>query len=208
MNNELQKISGIQPSVVQNAERSIYIENRDGGTVHLHCNNPRTDVTAEMMMAIQSFSKDYYQLIVTSQDIFTSNSIVVTTECALSKGIVPPELLRTHSVLTDDAIKRMRLLPAIICNANTDYYGRTDSNQQVLYAYIKGIRKCGKEIMIYFQTISSFSQRTLNACAMHFGINVECAKTDLNKFLWYIKKINLFEAFHEAHVEPFPSYLK
>lgn len=69
MNNELQKVSGVQPSVVQNSERSVYIENRDGGTVNLNYNYPQTSVTGEMLMAIQSFSKDYYQLIVTGHDI-------------------------------------------------------------------------------------------------------------------------------------------
>ena len=69
MSNELQKASSVQPSVVQNAERSVYIENRDGGTINLNYNYPQTSVTGEMLMAIQSFSKDYYQLIVTESTV-------------------------------------------------------------------------------------------------------------------------------------------
>lgn len=206
MNNELQKASGVQPSVVQNAERSIYIENRDGGTVNLNYNYPQTSVTGEMLVAIQSFSKNYYQLIVTGHDIFMNNSIVVTTDRALTEGTVPPELLRTHSVLTDDAIERLLCLPAIICNENTQYGGHTDPNQKAIYAYVKKIKKCGKEIKLYFQPIHFFAQHMLNEHAIDFGIKTDCALTDLNKSRWYIKKTNLFEAFRDARIEvPGPS---
>ena len=201
MSNELQKASSVQPSVVQNAERSVYIENRDGGTINLNYNYPQTSVTGEMLMAIQSFSKDYYQLIVTGHDIFTSNSIVVTTDRALTEGNVPQELLQTHSTLTDDAVERMLTLPAVICNENTHYYGHTDSQQKAIYAYVKKIKKCGKEIKIYFQPINFFAQHTLNEYTIDFGINADCALTDLNKSRWYIKKVNLFEAFRDAHID-------
>ena len=201
MSNELQKASSVQPSVVQNAERSVYIENRDGGTINLNYNYPQTSVTGEMLMAIQSFSKDYYQLIVTGHDIFTSNSIVVTTDRALTEGNVPQELLRTHSTLTDDAVERMLTLPAVICNENTEYYGSTDSQQKAIYAYVRKIKKCGKEIKIYFQPIYFFAQQTLNEYAIDFGINTGSALTDLNKSRWYIKKVNLFEAFQDAHID-------
>lgn len=201
MSNEIQKAPSIQPSVTQTAERSVYIENRDGGTVNLNYNFPQTSVTGEMLMAIQSFSKNYYQLIVTGHDIFTSNSIVVTTDRALTEGNVPPELLRTHSTLTEEAIAEMLKLPAVICNENTKYYGQTDIAQKAIYAYIKKIKKCGKEIKIYFQPIGFFAQKALNEFAVDFGINTNCALTDLNKSRWYIKKANLFEAFRDAHID-------
>lgn len=201
MSNEIQKASGVQPTVVQNAKRSLYIENREGGIVNLNYNVPQASVTGEVLMAIQSFSRDYYQLIVTGHDIFSNNTIVVTTDRALIEGCVPAELLRTHSVLTDEAIERMLILPAIICNKNTQYHGSTDSNQKAIYAYVKKIKKCSKEIKIYFQPISFFSQHTLNEYAIDFGINTDCALTDLNKSRWYIKKVNLFEAFRDAHIE-------
>ena len=187
MSKELQKDSGVQPSVVQNSERSVYIENRDGGTVNLNYNYPQASVTGEMLMAIQSFSKDYYQLIVTGHDIFTNNSIVVTTDRALTEGTVPPELLRTHSVLTDDAIERMLTLPAIICNENTQYNGSTDPNQKAIYAYVKKIKKCGKEIKIYFQPINFFAQHTLNEYAIGFGINTHYNKEALWQTKFHLK---------------------
>ena len=81
MSNEIQKASGVQPTVVQNAERSLYIENREGGIVNLNYNVPQASVTGEVLMAIQSFSRDYYQLIVTGHDIFANNTIVVTARC-------------------------------------------------------------------------------------------------------------------------------
>ena len=201
MSNEIQKASRVLPSVVQTAERSLYIENRDGGTVNLNYNFPQTSVTGEMLMVVQSFSKEYYQLIVTGHDIFTNNSIVVTANCALTQGNVPPELLRTHSTLTPDAIERMLVLPAVICNENTQYYGSTDPQQKAIYAYVKNIKKCGKEIKIYFQPISFFAQQILNEYAINFSINTDCALTDLNKSRWYIKQVNLFEAFRDANID-------
>ena len=201
MDNEIQKVAEVQPSVVQTAERSLYIENRDGGTVNLNYNFPQTSVTGEMLMAVQSFSKEYYQLIVTGHDIFTSNPIVVTSDRALTEGTVPPELMRTHSTLTDDAIQRILTLPAVICNENTQYYGKTEPQQKAIYAYVKKIKKCGHEIKIYFQPISFFAQQTLNEYAIDFGITGGCALTDLNKSRWYIKKVNLFEAFRDAHID-------
>lgn len=202
MDNKLQKASAIQPSVVQNAERSVYIANCDGGTVNVNYNYPQASVTGEMLMAIQSFSKDYYQLIVAgNEDIFTTNSIVFPADRALREGTVPPELLRTHSVLTDDGIRRMLTLPAIICNENTAYHGNTDPNQKAIYAFVKKIKKCGKEIKIYFHPINFFAQQTLNEYSIDFGIDTACALTELNRSQWHIKKVNLFEAFQDAHID-------
>lgn len=201
MNNELQKASDVKPSVVQTAERSIYIENRDGGTVNLNYHFPQIPITGEMLIAVHTFSRDYYQLIVTGNDILTNNTIIVTTDHALTEGNVPPEFLRTHSTLTNDAVERMLTLPAVICNENTQYHGNTDPHQKAIYAYVKGIKKRGKTIEICFQPIAFFAQQMLNDYSIDFGINTSCALTDLNKTRWYIKNTNLFEAFHNAHID-------
>lgn len=193
-------IPAMRPTVVQNADKSVFIENHDGGTVNINYNQPKINTTAEMLMAIRSFSTNYYQLIVTGQDIFTSNSIIVPSNRALTESIVPFELLQTHSVLTDDAIERIRTMPAIICNENTQYNGETDMKQNAIYSYIKEIKKRGKEIDISFQPIDFFPQHKLNRYAVDFEINISCALTDLNKPRWYIKKINLFDAFRAAHI--------
>ena len=200
MNTELQKVSGNHSSVIQSGERSLYIENREGGIVNLNYTPSMGSITGELLQAIQSFSKDYYQLIVTGYDIHTSNSVVVTSDRALTVGNVPHELLRTHSTLTDDAVARMLKLPAIICNENTQFYGNTDTQQKAIYAYIRKIKKCGRDIKIYFQPIQLFSQQTLNEYAIDFGINIDCALTELNRSRWYIKKVNLFEAFRDANI--------
>lgn len=201
MSNEINKTSNNHPMVVQKAERSLYIENRNGGTINLNYNFPKTSITGEMLTAVQSFSKDYYQLIVTGYDIFSSNSIVVSSERALTEGTIPQELLQTHSTLTDNAIERMLTLPAVICNENTQFRGITDPNQKAIYAYVKKIKKVEKEIKLYFQPIYFFAQQVLNDYAIDFGINVSCVLTELNRSHWCIKRVNLFEAFQDAHIE-------
>ena len=200
MSNAVTTLSSEQPSVVQSAERSVYINNENGGTVNLNYNYPQNSVTGEMLVAIQSFSKEYYQLIVTCDDIFEDNTIIMTANRALNKGTVPEELYQTCATLTPKAQEELIKYPAIICQENTEYHGKTDSKQLAMYAYIKKAKVCGKNIKIYYQPISIFPQYKLIEYSIDFGLNMECAMTDLNISRWTINKINLFEAFLDAGI--------
>lgn len=200
MRKELQPVANEKPSVTQTGSRNIFINVQKEGIVNMNYNAPQTSVTTEMLVAIQSFSRKYYQLIVTDQNIFTSNTLIIMSNQALIEGTVPKELFSTYSTLTVEAIEALKKLPAIICNKNTDYNGNTNPGQFAIYAYVKDIKKCGKEIIFSFSPIFPFKQHYLNENAANFHINIDCALTDLNKSRWSIKKVNLFEAFKKSNI--------
>lgn len=201
MSKELQPVVYDTQPVTQTGNRNIYINVQKDGVVNMNYSTPQFSVTAETLVVIQSFSREYYQLIVTEQDIFSSNSLTVTSKQALAEGTVPEELFATHATLTEEAIESLKKFPAIICNKNTGYNGNTDPKQFAIYAYVKDIKKCGKEIILSFCPILPFGQHYLNEYAADFCINIDCALTDLNKPRWSIKRANLFNAFKESHID-------
>lgn len=157
-----------------------------------------------MMKALQSFSKDYYQLIVTcDEDIFNTDTVFVIPNKALTKDMVPPEIFERCSALTSEGIEELKHIPAIICTENKDSKGKTSPEQSAIFAYIKDIKKCGNNIKISFQSIDIIKQ--LELCskenAPHFDINIDCAITDLNISAWTVHKVNLFNAFKETNIQ-------
>ena len=83
-----------------------------------------------MMMVIQSFSTEYYQLIVTcEEDVFSNNMVTVPASRALTKYNVPAEIFEKCSTLSDARIKELKRIPAIICRENTELKGVTDPTQ-------------------------------------------------------------------------------
>ena len=159
--------------------------------------------SAEQMIAIQSFSHEYYQLLVTCEDdVFTNNVITIIASRALNQYLVPAEILERCSALTEEGIKELKTFPAIICQENTGLNGVTDSNQWAVYAYIKRVQICGKEIKVAFQPIAAIQQQLLCTPknSVFFDLNIDCAITDLNYSAWSVHKINLFEAFRESGI--------
>lgn len=161
-------------------------------------------INAEMMKAIQSFSKDYYQLIVTcDEDIFNTNTVFVIPSRALTKNGVPTEIFERCSTLTSEGIEELKHIPAIICTENKDYKGITSPEQFAIFAYIKDIKKCRNNIKISFQSIDVIKQ--LELCskenAPHFDINIDCAITDLNISAWTVHKVNLLKALKETNIQ-------
>ena len=166
--------------------------------------NKLLGINAEMMKALQSFSKDYYQLIVTcDEDIFNTNTVFVIPSRALTKNGVPPEIFERCSALTSEGIEELKHIPAIICTENKDYKGITSPEQSAIFAYIKDIKKCGNNIKISFQSIDVIKQ--LELCskenAPHFDINIDCAITDLNISAWTVHKVNLLKALKETNIQ-------
>lgn len=194
--------------VTQTGEKNVHVTNQAGGTVNFNI-YPQVgaDASAEMMMRIQAFSKEYYQLIVTcEEDVFTSNVIAVSAGRALTKGYVPAEIFERCASLTDDGVDELKRFPAIICRENTELDGVTDPNQMCMYAYIRRVMKAGRNIKIAFQPIMPMFQRVLcdKRNAVFFDLNMECAITDLNHSAWYVHKANLFDAFDEAGLTNMP----
>lgn len=197
----------------QDGENNFNINNQMGGVVNLNYNvtapfpQPYAGVSAEQMMVVRSFSRKYYQLLVTLEDdVFTNNVITISASRALSKHLVPSEIFERCSTLTDDGIDELKTFPAIICRENTDLKGETDPNQCAVYAYIKKVQVCGRDIKVAFKPIAPIQQRLL--CmpknAVYFDLNMDCAITDLNHSAWSVHKANLFEAFREAGIHNVP----
>ncbi len=158
-------------------------------------------------MAIQSFSKEYYQLIVTCEDdVFANNMVTIPASRALTKYIVPSEIFERCSTLSETGIEELKRFPAIICRENTELKGVTDPNQWAMFAYIKAVRVSGKNVKIVFNPIAPIQQ--LKLCdkrnAVFFDLNMDCAVTDLNHSAWSVHKVNVFEAFDEAQIPGIP----
>lgn len=196
-------------SVTQNGENNYNVNNQSGGTVNFNIthSNVRPANSAETMMAIQSFSSEYYQLLVTCDDtIFENNMLEMPVGRALTKYGVPDEIFQRCSTLSREGIAELKTFPAIICVENTQMKGITDQSQMALFAYLRKIQKVGKSIKIVFEPLAVFQQ--LKLCdkrnAVFFDLNMECAITDLNRSEWTVHRTNVFEAFDEAGITGIP----
>lgn len=194
----------------QTGTNNVVVANQPGATINFtyNINYPQmADSSAEMMIAIQSFSTEYYQLIVTcEEDVFKDGVVSVITNRALTKHNVPPEIFERCSTLTEEGIAELKRFPAIICQENTQMNGSTSPNQFCMLCYIQKVMVIGKNIKIAFKPIAPIQQVKLceKRNAMFFGLNMDCAITDLNHSAWSVRKVNVFEAFKEAGIPGMP----
>ncbi len=193
-------------SVKQEGEKNLFIDNNNGGVVNINYTASQTQgISAEQILAISRFSKQYYQLIVTNDpQLFTTNIATIPADRALPEYLMPDNDMFTRlSPLTDDAINELMTFPAIICNENQGYNGETGPGQTAFYCYIRKINVIRGEIKILFQPIKPFPQSVLcdRANAIFFGLVMDCALTDLNRTAWSVHRANLFEAFKEAKLD-------
>lgn len=194
----------------QTGKNNLHVTNEAGGVVNVNynINYPQAaDSSAEMMIAIQSFSMEYYQLIVTcDEDVFKDGVVSVIANRALTKYNVPPEIFERCSTLTEDGIAELKRFPAIICQENTAMNGITSLTQYCMLCYIQKVMVIGKNIKIAFKPIAPIQQIKLcdKRNAMFFGLNMDCAITDLNHSAWSVRKVNVFEAFKEAGIPGMP----
>ena len=197
------------PTMQQTGTNNFNVTNQEGGTVNFNITYQQGTPgnSAEMMMAIQSFSKEYYQLIVTCEDdVFANNMVTIPASRALTKYIVPSEIFERCSTLSEAGVEELKRFPAIICRENTELKCVTDPNQWAMFAYIKAVRVSGKNVKIVFNPIAPIQQ--LKLCdkrnAVFFDLNMDCAVTDLNHSAWSVHKVNVFEAFDEAQIPGIP----
>lgn len=196
-------------SVEQTGTTNVNVTNQDGGIVNINYNYQKGPIanSAEQMMVVQSFSKEYYQLLVTCEDdVFTDNIVTVSASRALSQHLVPPEILERCASLSDEGIKELKSFPAIICRENTEMKGTTDPNQSAVYGYITRVKKEGRYIKVAYHPLGLIRQSILceKKYAIYFDLNMDCAITDLNHCSWSVHKINLFEAFEKAGITYLP----
>lgn len=215
MNNELsvkQNNLPSAPGMQQTGQNNFHVDNQPGATVNFNYNinypMASSDSSAEMMIAIQSFSKEYYQLIVTcDEDVFKDGVVSVIASRALTKNNVPSEIFERCSSLSEEGIAELKRFPAIICQENTELKGTTSPTQYCMLCYIQKVMAVGKNIKIAFKPIAPIQQIKLcdKRNAMFFGLNMDCAITDLNYSAWSVRKVNVFEAFREAGVPGMPT---
>lgn len=183
-------------------------EKSDTGHADANSKQSSAESSAEQMIAIQSFSKEYYQLIVTcEEDVFNTGVVTVTADRALGKSYVPPEIFERCSTLSETGVEELKRFPAIICQENTEMKGVTSPTQFCMYCYIQKVMKAGKNVKIAFKPIAPIQQ--IKLCDKHnavfFDLDMDCAITDLNHSAWSVHKVNLFEAFKEAGIPGMPT---
>lgn len=163
--------------------------------------------TSQDLIAVQSFSTEYYQLLVTcEEDVFENQFVTVSKDRALTQYLVPDEIFDRCSTLSDTGIAELKTFPAIICRENPELRGFTDPNQFAMYAYITKVLKTYSDIKVSFHPLSPIRQQILckKSNSIYFELNMECAITDLNRSAWHVKRTNLFEAFNEVGLGNLP----
>ena len=150
---------------------------------------------AAMLNAVQSFSCDYYQLLVAEEDVLDTNFVNISMYDALLPRLVPVEIYnRCSSLSTNEGIDELKRFPALICTRNNMNANiKTDPNKSVVYGYIDDVEKGISSIKVSFKPICAFSQALL--CNNAFGLDLSRIETPLNKNAWSVYKRNLFEAF-------------
>lgn len=104
-NNNAKKRTKKSVSSTSNKTQQVVptIQDKETSSQNINFSNQNKSfgINAEMMKALQSFSKDYYQLIVTcDEDIFNTDTVFVIPNKALTKDMVPPEIFERCSALT------------------------------------------------------------------------------------------------------------
>lgn len=191
-----------QTNIGKSESRTYNIDN--SVTLNVNTSSHRKANDAEMMMAIQSFSHKYYQLLVTTdKEIFKDKVISFPVSRALVKGTVPPEIFDRCSSLEEEGIRELKTFPALVCIENRELDGKTSPDEVGFLCYIRKIQPGGRTIRIVFETISPVSHSVLcdKKNSVFFDLNMECGITSLNRTEWTVHKTDLFEAFDEAGVK-------
>lgn len=200
------KINGMPfNQLEQNGQKNINITNNQGGTVNLNIHDSSSqNHETEDLMAVQAFSKVYYQLLVT--DVLVGGSAIIPANRSLLSNMVPIEIFESCSELSNQGKEKLETFPAIVCRRNTEYYGKTSLSQSAWYCRITGILVEGNVIRVLFHSLGSFEQNKLGdqQNASYFGINTDCMLTDLNLTGWYVHKVNIFNAFDKAGISVMP----
>lgn len=198
----------IAKNVTQNGDKSTYIDNH--GTVNIYNSaqkgQPLHGSTADII-ALRSFSRQYYQLIVAdNSDVFEQNYVIIPTNRALTQNMVPSEILHRCSSLSKKGIAELKTFPALICRKNTGYHGETSStNYDQIFAlgYIHDVSVENIFIRLDFVSLGIFSKQVVcqRDIADLLGINVSCDLTDLNICGWSVRPKNVFQVLKRLKID-------
>ena len=168
MDDIIQKKHITQPTVIQTAEKSVYIESKENATVNLTINMPQgTHVGAfspngfaNDTPTIQGLAHEYYNLIVFDDPDIELPANVAWVSVSRSpynpKNWIPDEIKKSgHSA--DRIIKKELLkIPTVICYENTDYHCKTSPTHKATLAYITDVERNDKTLYVYFKPICLF----------------------------------------------------
>lgn len=159
----------------------------------------------ELNDILVGFSREYYQLIITNSKIFNVKYVDIPLDRVLKSSAVPEEIRNRCSSFTKEGKAELLTFPAIICNENTDYNGKTDTDQLAIFAQITKIKKGEKEVRFYFKPIALFNQAKLNEYSIDYGISTSNTLATLNTTQMTVRAVDLFEAFEDSDVNtPIP----
>ena len=195
--------------VAMSGKQNINVNNQNGGTVNFNIKmkNENSHDNAEKMIAVQSFSKEYYQLLVTQDEsIFQDNTVFIRADVALLSENVPTEIYKKCSSLNDEGKAFLTKIPAIICMKNTSSPSVKGLENWALYCYVTHITKIGGNIKINFVPLDIIHKSRFchDGVAGYFDLNMDCAITDLHRSGWSARKVNLFDAFKVAGIDNVP----
>ena len=214
MDDIIQKKHITQPTVIQTAEKSVYIESKENATINLTINMPQgTQIgmlsstgSANDTPTIQGLSHEYYNLIVFDDPDIELPANVAWVSVSRSpydpEQWIPDEIKKSgHS--TDRIIKKELLkIPAVICYENTSYHCKTDPNHKAMLAYITDVERNDDILYVSFTPICLFHQQLLNENLGVFGLSVSSngAICELNTSHWAIKERNIFRSLKRVGV--------
>ena len=214
MDDIIQKKHITQPTVIQTAEKSVYIESKENATVNLTINMPQgthvgafsSNVSANDTPTIQSLSHEYYNLIVFDDpdiELPANTAWVSVSRSPYNPEIWVPDEIKKSGRSDDRIIKKELLkIPAVICYENTDYHCKTSPTHKATLAYITDVERNDKTLYVYFKPICLFYQQLLNDNLGVFGLSVSNngAICELNTSHWAIKERNIFKALKKVGV--------
>jgi hypothetical protein len=148
---------------------------------------------------IMTFSfqqKNYYNLFVVDEDITQCNNFLMPKDKSLTIA-TETYIFEKYCALTKDNIDEIKSFPAIIASKNTQFGGKTDINQEAIYAQITNIKNQYNGIKIEFLKLKPINQQLLNDYSYNFGIDNFSGVTELNRIHWAIKNINLIDALND-----------
>jgi len=215
MDDIIQKKHITQSTVIQTAEKSVYIESKENATVNLTINMPQS--TRLGMLAsngsandnkptIQGLSHEYYNLIVFDDPDIELPANVAWVSVSRSpynpENWIPNEIKKSGRSADRIIKKELLKIPAVICYENTDYHCKTSPTHKATLAYITDVERDDKTLYVYFKPICLFYQQLLNDNLGVFGLSVSNngAICELNTSHWSIKERNIFKALKKVGV--------
>lgn len=193
----------IVTSIGSNTENNFSISQ---STVNFHIHFPGGNPN-ETLRVLQSFNRQYYQIIVTGADIFApeeQGAVIVSTSRALIRGTVPQEIYDKCASLSDEGKEYLKKIPAIITQEKEGYmYANVDSRQQAVFGSIRKIINNRTDVKIYYSPIRLIPLQVMCENPVDFDLNMNIAISDFNRSQWIARKINLFDALKDVGLDIF-----